>query len=111
MFLAVCRGICSPCAEHRKLEKMHKQAFKFKWKMIPFGANVNFKPSDARKAESPWKFGPRSIQDVFAGYEVTTGMINYLLTGAGFLPLNWCRISAINSTHRIHLWYIYLHLQ
>ena len=53
-------------------EKMHKEAFK--GKMIPFGAKVNFKPSDARKAESPSKFSPRSIPGIFAGYEISTGM-------------------------------------
>ena len=53
-------------------EKMHKEAFK--GKMIPFGAKVNFKPSEARKAESPSKFSPRSIPGVFAGYEISTGM-------------------------------------
>ena len=52
-------------------EKMHKEAFK--GKMIPFGAKVNFKPSEARKAESPSKFSPRSIPGVFAGYEISTG--------------------------------------
>lgn len=45
-------------------EKMRKETFK--GKMIPLGAKVNFKPSDARKAESPSKFGPRSIQGIFA---------------------------------------------
>ena len=53
-------------------EKMHKEAFK--GKMIPFGAKVNFKPSEARKSEAPSKFSPRSIPGVFAGYEVNTGM-------------------------------------
>ena len=53
-------------------EKMHKEAFK--GTMIPFGAKVNFKPSEARKAESPSKLSPRSIPGVFAGYEISTGM-------------------------------------
>ena len=53
-------------------EKLHKEAFK--GKMIPFGAKVNFKPSEARKAESPSKFSPRSIPGVFAGYEISSGM-------------------------------------
>ena len=53
-------------------EKMHKE--KFKGKMIPFGAKVNFKPSEARKSEAPSKFSPRSIPGVFAGYEVNIGM-------------------------------------
>ena len=42
--------------------------------MIPFGAKVNFKPSDARKHEAPSKFSPRSIPGIFAGYEIDTGM-------------------------------------
>ena len=53
-------------------EKLHKAAFK--GKTIPFGAKVNFKPSEARKAESPSKFSPRSIPGVFAGYEISSGM-------------------------------------
>ena len=53
-------------------EKLHKEAFK--GKMIPFGAKVNFKPSEARKAESPSKFSPRSIPGVFAGYEISSAM-------------------------------------
>ena len=53
-------------------EKMHKEAFK--GKMIPFGAKVDFKPSEARKSEAPSKFSPRSIPGIFAGYEIDTGM-------------------------------------
>ncbi len=53
-------------------EKMHKETFK--GKMIPFGSKVNFKPSEARKSESPSKFSPRSIPGIFAGYEISTGM-------------------------------------
>ena len=49
-------------------EKMHKEVFK--GKMIPFGAKVNFKPSDARKSEAPSKFSPRGIPGIFAGYEI-----------------------------------------
>ena len=40
-------------------EKMHKE--KFKGKMIPFGAKVNFKPSDARNP----KHHPNSVQEAF----------------------------------------------
>ena len=54
-------------------EKMHLKE-KFKGKMIPFGAKVNFKPSEARKSEAPSKFSPRGTAGIFAGYEVTTGM-------------------------------------
>ena len=43
-------------------------------KMIPFGAKVYFKPSDARKAEAPSKFSPRGIAGVFAGYVLKSGM-------------------------------------
>ena len=53
-------------------EKMHKE--KFRGKMIPFGAKVYFKPSDARKAEAPSKFSPRGIAGVFAGYVLNSGM-------------------------------------
>ena len=53
-------------------EKMHKE--KFGGKMIPFGAKVHFKPSDARKAEAPSKFSPRGIAGVFAGYVLKSGM-------------------------------------
>ena len=53
-------------------EKMHKEAFK--GKMIPFGAKVHFKPSEARKAEAPSKFSPRGIAGVFAGYVLNSGM-------------------------------------
>ena len=35
-------------ADGSSWEKMHKEAFK--GKMIPFGAKVNFKPSDVRKS-------------------------------------------------------------
>ena len=49
-------------------EKMHKEAFK--GKMIPFGAKVHFKPSEARKAEAPSKFSP----SVFAGYVLNSGL-------------------------------------
>ena len=44
-------------------EKMHKEVFK--GKMIPFGAKVNFKPSEARKSEAPSKFSPRSSPGIF----------------------------------------------
>lgn len=53
-------------------EKMHKEIFK--GKMIPFGAQVNFKPSEARKSEAPSKFSPRAIFGIFAGYEMNSGM-------------------------------------
>ena len=53
-------------------EKMHKEAFK--GKMIPLGAKVSFKPSEARKSEAPSKFSPRSVPGIFAGCEITTGM-------------------------------------
>ena len=53
-------------------EKMHKEVFK--GKMIPFGAKVNFKPSEARKSEAPSKFSPRSSPGIFAGYELNSGM-------------------------------------
>lgn len=51
---------------------MHKEAFK--GKMIPLGAKVSFKPSEARKSEAPSKFSPRSVPGIFAGCEITTGM-------------------------------------
>ena len=53
-------------------EKMHKE--KFGGKMIPFGAKVHFKPSEARKAEAPSKFSPRGIAGVFVGYVLNAGM-------------------------------------
>ena len=53
-------------------EKMHKEAFR--GKMIPFGAKVHFKPSEARKSEAPAKFSPRGIAGVFAGYVLNSGM-------------------------------------
>ena len=42
--------------------------------MIPFGAKVHFKRSEARKSGAPSKLSPRSIPGIFAGYEVATGM-------------------------------------
>ena len=53
-------------------EKMHKE--KFNGKMIPFGAKVHFKPSEARKSEAPSKFSPRGIAGVFAGYVLNSGL-------------------------------------
>lgn len=44
----------------------------YKGMMVPFGAKVDFKPSEARKSEAPSKFSPRSIPGIFAGYEIDT---------------------------------------
>ena len=46
----------------------------FKGKMIPFGALVYFKPSDARAREQQHKFDPMGIPGVFAGYSLGPGL-------------------------------------
>ena len=52
-------------------QKMHKA--KFKGPMIPFGAKVTFKPSDARSRSQDAKFDPKGLVGVFAGYVVEAG--------------------------------------
>ena len=42
--------------------------------MIPFGALVYFKPSDARAREQQHKFDPMGIPGVFAGYSLGPGL-------------------------------------
>ena len=41
--------------------------------MIPFGAKVTFKPSDARSRSQDTKFDPKGLVGVFAGYVVEAG--------------------------------------
>ena len=45
----------------------------FKGEKIPFGALVDFKPSEARKGKRE-KFEPRRETGIFAGYVLSTGM-------------------------------------
>ena len=52
--------------------KLHGE--EFKGKMIPFGALVYFKPSDARAREQQHKFDPMGIPGVFAGYSLGPGL-------------------------------------
>ena len=52
--------------------KLHGE--EFKGKMIPFGALVYFKPSDARAREQQHKFDPMCIPGVFAGYSLGPGL-------------------------------------
>ena len=52
--------------------KLHGE--EFKGKMIPFGAFVYFKPSDARAREQQHKFDPMGIPGVFAGYSLGPGL-------------------------------------
>ena len=52
--------------------KLHGE--EFKGKMIPFGALVYFKPSDARVREQQHKFDPMGIPGVFAGYSLGPGL-------------------------------------
>ena len=52
-------------------QKMHKA--KFKGPMIPFGAKVTFKPSDARSRSQDAKFDPKGLVGVFAGYVIEAG--------------------------------------
>ena len=52
--------------------KLHRE--EFKGKMIPFGALVYFKPSDARAREQQHKFDPMGIPGVFAGYSLGPGL-------------------------------------
>ena len=52
--------------------KLHEE--EFKGKMIPFGALVYFKPSDARAREQQHKFDPMGIPGVFAGYSLGPGL-------------------------------------
>ena len=52
--------------------KLHGE--EFKGKMIPFGALVYFKPSDARVREQQHKFDPMGIPGVFAGYLLGPGL-------------------------------------
>ena len=52
--------------------KLHGE--EFKGKMIPFGALVYFKPSDARGREQQHKFDPMGIPGVFAGYSLGPGL-------------------------------------
>ena len=42
--------------------------------MIPFGALVYFKPSDARSREQQHKFDPMGIPGVLAGYSLGPGL-------------------------------------
>ena len=51
-------------------EKTHGETFY--GKLIPFGANAIFKPSEA-KSDSTSKMEPTSITGVFAGYELASG--------------------------------------
>ena len=46
---------------------------KFKGPMIPFGAKVTFKPSDARSRSQDTKLDPRGLIGVFAGYVIEAG--------------------------------------
>ena len=50
---------------------MHKD--KFKGPIIPFGAKVTFKPSDARARDQDTKFDPKGLIGVFAGYVIEAG--------------------------------------
>ena len=52
--------------------KLHGE--EFKGKMIPFGALVYFKPSDARAREQQHKFDPMGIPGVFAGHSLGPGL-------------------------------------
>ena len=52
--------------------KLHGE--EFRGKMIPFGALVYFKPSDARAREQQHKFDPMGIPGVFAGYSLGPGL-------------------------------------
>ena len=52
--------------------KLHGE--EFKGKMIPFGALVYFKPSDARAREQQHKFDPMGIPGVSAGYSLGPGL-------------------------------------
>ena len=52
-------------------QKMHKE--KFKGPMIPLGAKVIFKPSDARWREQDAKFDPKGLYGVFAGHVIEAG--------------------------------------
>ena len=52
--------------------KLHGE--EFKGKMIPFGALVYFKPSDARAREQQHKFDPMGIPGIFAGYSLGPGL-------------------------------------
>ena len=52
--------------------KLHGE--EFKGKMIPFGALVYFKLSDARAREQQHKFDPMGIPGVFAGYSLGPGL-------------------------------------
>ena len=52
--------------------KLHGE--EFKGTMIPFGALVYFKPSDARAREQQHKFDPMGIPGVFAGYSLGPGL-------------------------------------
>ena len=52
--------------------KLHGE--EFKGKMIPFGALVYFKPSDAGAREQQHKFDPMGIPGVFAGYSLGPGL-------------------------------------
>lgn len=42
--------------------------------MIPFGAQVYFKPSSSRDVEQSRKFDPKGIPGTFAGYETRPGL-------------------------------------
>ena len=52
--------------------KLHGE--EFKGKLIPFGALVYFKPSDARARQKQHKFDPMGIPGVFAGYSLGPGL-------------------------------------
>ena len=52
--------------------KLHKS--EFPGMVIPLGAKVFFKPSDARERDQDHKFDPKSIPGIFAGYVMGTGM-------------------------------------
>ena len=52
-------------------QKMHQE--KFKGPMIPLGAKVIFKPSEARRREQDTKFDPKGLYGVFAGYVIEAG--------------------------------------
>ena len=79
MFLDVRHQMCQSLAQHRTNDdevsswcKLHGK--EFKGKMIPFGALVYFKPSDARAREQQHKFDPMGIPGVFAGYSLGPGL-------------------------------------
>ena len=62
------------CGEDEKSPWFKLHGEELHGEQIPFGAKVNFMPSSHGRVLQKYKFDPKGISGVFAGYEVRPGM-------------------------------------